>query len=280
MSEQNELSSPRAREFLEVFRRTGRSDLALFVATTEASYWEPRACKAQPDSIEEISKLSENAWWTRGFEGPQSTLVSEGFPPPRTGVADRLRTWNAEAATYTGREERRRPAKRSRGAWWSTPDPAGVCCTYGPGYGLPAVGLSFVEDDFGALEAEVVRVAEKRELKVREIFDAKDWVQLVEEFPLDVSASRSATWFDNTGIEARWFLPDYAALSETVDVIHLNTIAYLRIAGVPLKAQGGLTMLAGWNPDASYWLTDSWRRGDSETWIRSDSSSLAWSRTK
>ncbi len=43
--------------------------------------------------------------------------------------------------------------------------------------------------------------------------------------------------------------PDY-------DAVHLTAAGYLTTAGWPVPVGEARTVLAGWNPDETYWLTD------------------------
>ena len=51
-------------------------------------------------------------------------------------------------------------------------------------------------------------------------------------------------------------LPDWAAVSADYDAVHLTVLAYLSTAGRALACRGGATVLGGWEPDVTYWLTD------------------------
>ena len=51
-------------------------------------------------------------------------------------------------------------------------------------------------------------------------------------------------------------VPDWAAVVETYDAVHLTTAAYLAGATRALAVDAETaTMIAGWGPDATQWLT-------------------------
>lgn len=81
-------------------------------------------------------------------------------------------------------------------------------------------------------------------------------MDLVQSLPLEVTQTRRKTAFENTGFDIRWLIPDFAAVAQEYDGVHLTVTGYLTTAGRPLAAAGGMTMLAGWDPDATYWLAD------------------------
>ncbi|XGU20220.1 hypothetical protein ACETU7_04255 [Rhodococcus sp. 3Y1] len=45
-------------------------------------------------------------------------------------------------------------------------------------------------------------------------------------------------------------------MSADYDAVHLTMMAYLTTPGIaiPLSANSGATVLAGWDPDATFWL--------------------------
>ena len=83
------------------------------------------------------------------------------------------------------------------------------------------------------------------------------WAELVERYPLDVTRSRRDDWGRATGWVGRWLIPDYAALAADWDAVHVSVEGYLTAAGIAIPAgDGACTMLAGWDPDATWWFTD------------------------
>jgi hypothetical protein len=77
----------------------------------------------------------------------------------------------------------------------------------------------------------------------------------VARYPLEVPRSRRHDWFRATGEDDHWAIPDYAAVAAEYDGIHLSVMGYLRTAGRALGTGEPRTVLAGWSPDATWWLT-------------------------
>lgn len=139
---------------------------------------------------------------------------------------------------------------------------------------LGAVGLALVEDGLGWRLARCWPVAPQIGARVYEIRGPGQWAALVERYPLDVSRSRRHDWWRATGWAGRWLIPDYAAVAADWDAIHVFVAGYLTTAGLANPAGGGArTMLAGRDPDATWWLSDvlsltspreDWRGDDQE----------------
>jgi len=57
-----------------------------------------------------------------------------------------------------------------------------------------------------------------------------------------------------------------------VDAVHVPVAAWLGLAGraVGVPGTAAATVLAGWDPDATWWLTDVARSGDPTRWSRTD----------
>lgn len=189
--------------------------------------------------------------------------------PSLTGAVDKLAAWR----TDTLRDEEQaveRPVDvgaNVSGYWWSTPALSRLPTTTRALLEFGAAGLLFIEDGFGWRAARCIPVAPVRPARVYEIRDAQDWVELVSRYPLEVTLSRRHDWWRATGAEGQWLIPDYQAVSGDYDALHLTTCAYLAAAGVAHQVGTSLTLLAGWNPDQTYWLTDRLRpAGQPELW--------------
>jgi hypothetical protein len=100
-------------------------------------------------------------------------------------------------------------------------------------------------------------VAPQGGARVYEICGPDQWAELVGRYPLDVSKSRCHNWWRATGWAGRWLIPDYAAVAADWDAVHVSVAGYLTTAGIAIPAGGGTrTMLAGWDPDATWWIND------------------------
>jgi hypothetical protein len=58
------------------------------------------------------------------------------------------------------------------------------------------------------------------------------------------------------GWAGTWLMPDYAAVARDYDAIHLSVGGYLTTAGNALPLGEARCLLAGWDPDVTYWLAD------------------------
>lgn len=161
------------------------------------------------------------------------------------------------------RELPRDPGARVSGTWWSIPH--GLVCTVGQ---VPAA-LSLVEDSLGWEHATTVPV--RGAGRTLEIGAADDWISLCRKYPLDVTASRRHDWFRTTGRDGRWVIPDWEDVASEWDAVHLTVLGYLNGATRALEVDGQTaTVIAGWDPDNTIWLTDVAREwaGPRQTWHR------------
>jgi hypothetical protein len=135
--------------------------------------------------------------------------------------------------------------------------------------GLGAVELLLEEDSFGALAALCWPVRARMPVRVFEIDSPVHWMELVERYGVDVTGKRIAHWSLATGLDRRWVIPDWLAVAEDYEVVHLTVNGYLTTSGRALAVDtGSSTFLAGWNPDMSYWLSDVLKSAGSPTlWV-------------
>jgi hypothetical protein len=93
--------------------------------------------------------------------------------------------------------------------------------------------------------------------RIYEIDGPRSWVELVNRYPLEVTSSRRQDWFRVTGRDGRWHIPDWLAVSEDWDAVHLTVVGYLTTATRLLQtAMATGTLVTGWDPDQAWWLTD------------------------
>jgi hypothetical protein len=146
------------------------------------------------------------------------------------------------------------------GSWWSTPALAGLrrsTRTLGP---RGPVGLHLVEDALGWKSAQCWALRPASRASIFEIHSAQDWSELVQRYPLPVTRSRRHDWWRATGQDVAWTIPDYLAVAADYDGVHLSVAGYLSTAGRALRAGEAHTVLAGWDPEDTWWLTDSPQR--------------------
>jgi hypothetical protein len=216
-----------------------------------------------------VGHLPSNEEWPKSTLPYRSTAV--GLDHWRDHVLEdeaRFRTWREE-----------RPDNTIGGEWWSIPLPSAALVTSRARDGVGALELLLEEDSFGGDEARVWPVSIRRTPRVYEITNPTDWARLVDAYPLFVPESKRSDWFDTTGEYHDWFIPDWVAVADDYDAVHLTLHGYLTTPGlaIPLANNKGATVLAGWNPDATWWLNNDvahvedepalWRRCD-DHWVR------------
>lgn len=214
-------------------------------------YWQPRRVEQwaiDRRSADDPAPLPKN---------PQQTLTEWG----RKERAEEHRA---------ARELLHDPRANVSGTWWSIPH--GLVHTVGQ---VPAA-LGLVEDSLGWEYATMIPV--RGAGRTLEIGTADDWVSLCRKFPLDVTASRRHDWFRTTGRHGRWVIPDWEDVASEWDAVHLTVLGYLNGATRALHVDTQTaTVIAGWDPDSTIWLTDVAREweGPRQAWHR-DSHGDRW----
>jgi len=272
---------------------------------SHAMYWQPpqgeEALTADPAVTDVLRPVAAavaaapaTAWWTSGVDLNLLRYTSwpgqEAAPGPLvTGARERLNRWRDETLADERDAARNRPADPAApfsGRWWSTPAMAALVTTTRPLRGLGSVELVWDEDSLGPRDASVWTLAPAQPPRVWEIDGPEAWVRLVGRYPLDVTSSRRHDWYRTTGRAGAWRIPDWAAVAADWDAVHLSVGGYLTAATRPLAVGDGkaATVLAGWNPDQTWWLTDvltahpapeTWRPGQDAggpgqpAWLRS-----------
>jgi hypothetical protein len=262
---------------------------ALEDAISTAKYWQPadetdfmllrdELRAALEPTARRVERSEAAAWWWSPIALDDQHYVQwvdeyEMQPPALTDAASRLGAWRANAQ----REEERwadRPADvtaNHSGSWWSTPALVEMVTTTRARSDLAAVKLRLVEDALGWTEARVVPLRPRSAPRVFEITGRSAWARLVARYPLDVTLSRRHDWWRVTGMDERWAIPDWQAVAADFDAVHLTVAGYLTTAGTAIPVGEAFTLLAGWNPDETYWLSDileptgpmtNWRRDD------------------
>jgi hypothetical protein len=277
---------------------------ALDASVSEAMGWqephEDDRLTADP-SVEEalrpiaaaIAESPAAAWWDSPIDlsGLRCTSrYEERFPattPSLVGAADALHEWRRDEVTENEDARRNRPddpRANWSGHWWSTPSTAGVPSTTRRIASVGSVNLLWEEDSMGQRDAIVQPVHPTRTPSVYEIDEPAAWVELVRRYPLDVTWSRRHDWYRVTGRDGPWVIPDWEAVSNDWDAVHLSVLGYLRTATRALPVDHTrATMLAGWDPDQSWWLTDVLTADGevAERWTTEDADDmlLGWHRT-
>jgi hypothetical protein len=286
---------------LAVAREPASFFAALADAVTWAWYWqEPddrdrrladrRVAEQLAPVAEAVSSAPAARWWSTPMDPATQHEVVFDDPDGRSlpnapddGHAALL-AWRADTL-----EDERRAADRPddpsapySGQWWSTPALSALrCSTRSLGTTGP-VGLHLVEDAFGWSSARCWSLKLRPGVSIFEIGGADDWSELVRRYPLAVTKSRRHDWWRATGRDLEWTIPDFRAVAADYDAVHLTVAGYLSTAGRAIPAGRAHTVLAGWNPDETWWLTDSPARVDPAVrWVATgDIEPLAWTKSR
>lgn len=233
----------------------------------EALLRDPRVVAALEPVAHALAVAPASRWWWSPLDPGTQAVVrwlergrTRADRPQLTGVEVRLDRWRTATIEDEERAAAERPAAfdaRWSGSWWATPVHDDVTTTSRRLGRLPAVQLELVEDSMGWERARLAPVEVHRDRRVFEIVAASDWTELVDAYPLDVDRSRRHDWWRATGGTGPWQIPDWPAVGRDHDAVHLTVVGYLGGAGRALTTRGGQTVLAGFDPDLTYWLTDS-----------------------
>jgi hypothetical protein len=105
--------------------------------------------------------------------------------------------------------------------------------------------------------------------RIFEISRQDAWITLVQRHPIDVSDAHAPDWQHLTGRRGSWLIPNWRSVAEEFDAVHLTVSAYLTSAGQAIAVgPDAASVIAGWDPDATYWLTDSLQIvGPATNWV-------------
>lgn len=284
---------------LGAIARAGESEvlIALGESVGFARYWQEPDLEDQAladdrlrDALEQVASAAIASPGGRSLQtavdlDDQVETVTRSDDHPRftaaTSAREALESWRSHVLADESRAARERPVEVTAawsGEWWSKPWVGGstiVDTGRRASDGAP-VRLRMEEDDYGLAHALARRRRVQPRAAVLELRGPDDWRRLVERWPLEVTASRRHDCWRATGRTTRWFIPDFAAAADAYDGIHLAMAGYLLTAGRPVPVAGGHTLLAGWDPDATYWLSDlpapdpqveRWTRDPERYWV-------------
>ncbi|WP_166880140.1 hypothetical protein [Salinibacterium sp. ZJ450] len=201
--------------------------------------------------VESMDRLRQ---WTVTFAG--TTGGSSSTARTARETLDRWRSLMLVEESNASRERPADPSAMVSGPWWSIP-PSVLTRTTRSLRGRGPVGLWLVEDRFDWTAATTEQVPIPADARIYEIDGPQAWVDLCRRYPLDVTASRRHDWYRTTGRNGRWLVPDWSRVQHDHDAVHLSVGGYLATAGLALPvADDWATVLAGWDPDQTYWLRD------------------------
>jgi hypothetical protein len=245
----------------------------------------PEVADALIPVAQAFSASPATRWWSSSLAHDRQRYVQHlasdhnDDPPHLSGAAALLARWRSDTVEDERRAQDRPsdPAASWGGHWWSSPVLSSLVSTTRSLPGLGAVGLALVEDSLGWTEARCWPLAIRPGSRIYEIRGPGDWTELVARFPLDVTRSRRHDWWRATGWSGRWLVPDFTAAAADYDAVHLSVIGYLTAVGRALPVGDARTMLAGWDPDETWWLADVLSGNDSaERWVTRPDEPSGW----
>jgi hypothetical protein len=254
-----------------------RTFQALRESAWVAMYWqEPDECdqalgtphwaQALRPVAEAVAAGTGTAWWTAPVDLDDqhvAAFLDEGHgaaTPALTGAVGALSAWRSgiDEQNAAMREWRARTHSGNvSGTWWSSPIMSAIPSTMRAVARFGPALLWLVEDYLGFGRAATWPVHPARPPRVFEVTDEHAWADLVRQYPLDVSDARGPDWQRATGRAGAWLIPDWQAVAGDFDAVHLTVSGYLSAAGRDLAVSPGRgSVIAGWAPDTTYWLTD------------------------
>jgi hypothetical protein len=269
---------------------------ALAESIDAARYWQgqdaedqaleaPEVAAALMPVAQALGAAPAARWWSSPMASDCQRYVQhlasdrDDDPPHLSGAAASLARWKSDTLGDE-RAARKRPSDPEAnwsGYWWSSPVYSVLVSTTRSLPRLGAVGLALVEDSHGWTDARCWPLAPQAGSRIYEISGPEDWADLVTRYPLDLTRSRRHDWWRVTGWSGRWLVPDFAAAAADYDAVHLSVIGYLTTAGRVLPVGDARTMLAGWDPDQTWWLSDVLSgNGSAERWVTQSDEPLGW----
>lgn len=249
----------------------GRQVLAVLETVVgSAVYWqEPRDDRdrlTRPEVVAALRPIADavaahpaTAWWGEPLDRSAQTHLrywSREWEPLLDPVDARpaLRRWRDRVIETEHRLAGDPHWRSTSGAWWSDPAFAGAAWTTPglPGFG--PVRLYCTEDSLGWDHARVHPVVVDDQWHALEIDGPDAWARLVDEYPLEVTHGKRGSWWRTTGRDTRWWIPDWPAVAEDYDAVHVTVTGYLATAGWAIPTARGATVLAGWGPGHTCWL--------------------------
>ena len=254
-----------------------------------AMYWQPPDAEdtlfEDPRLIEALERVAEHvastgiiqSWMGASTQANQWMITWTGesaegqWEPGLEPAQSQLKAWNldlVEQERASKGELREKMDTLASGHWWSNP-PGGLYRSSGTFDNGAPIGMLCVEDGMGWREATVQRLQIECRKPVFHITEPGHWAQLCRRYPLEISATMRRNWFETTSRDGLWVQPDWQAVAEDYDGVHLGLGAYLAGAGEIIEVDAErASLIAGWNPDETYWFTDAVLRvGAARPWM-------------
>jgi hypothetical protein len=231
--------------------------------------WLWRLTKSMTDELRPVAEdvvaaVAPYGWWEPVERTDQRLLLWDGQPEVvgagiEALVRDGVERARAENEESSARHRPRRGQRNVGAAWWSPPSFAPLTWTTRHVPPLPSVALLPFFDTFRPFEptgARVFALEIDPSAHVYEVNGPEDWRCLVEAFPMDVTGTHDGEWRRWGDVAGPWCLPDWSAVVERYDGVHVSVGGYVASCGLALRVGDAYTMLSAWIPDATFWLRD------------------------
>ena len=218
----------------------------------------------RPAAQDVVAAVAPYGWWEPVERTDQRLLLWDGQPEVvgdgiEALVRDGVERARAENEEGLARHRPRRGQRNVGAAWWSPLSFAPLTWTTRHVPPLPSVALLPFFDTFRPFEATGARVFALEidpSAHVYEVNGPEDWRCLVEAFPMDVTGTHDGEWRRWGDVTGPWCLPDWSAVMERYDGVHVSVGSYVASCGLALPVGDAYTMLSAWVPDATFWLRD------------------------
>ncbi|MFD6894093.1 hypothetical protein ACFWB0_06020 [Rhodococcus sp. NPDC060086] len=162
------------------------------------------------------TEVARDDQWLVGWADTAETTPQE--PREQAPLTERLAKWRDRVVEQEAKAERDRPRDPKAnysGEWWSFPWEA-RCSVRSLDDGLPS-GVLFVEDSMGWKQAFARRMPVPASIEVFEIDGADAWADLCRRYPLEMTAQKRHDWYQTTGRDGRWVMPDWSGVAEAYE---------------------------------------------------------------
>ena len=213
-------------------------------------------------------------WYSPVAEATQLSVTwrDAPFADPLAAERDTLAAAILVVRENEGRAQSAAPADPAEGVleeWRSTP-PSTVPESTRAVEGHTPLRLFCYEEGFKEHAAQVRPLEVPDGLHIAEIDSAQAWAELCRRFPCTVTHTVRYSWAKTTGRDGPWVVPDWDAVANEFDGVHLQAGAYLAASGAVIEVDADrASMIAGWDADETFWFSSRVRyRRDAERWER------------
>jgi hypothetical protein len=200
-------------------------------------------------------------WWKSSIDAQKQTLirlagVDHGQCAPLSVAGKELQAGISHEVNRG--LDRRTHTRSSYQAWTSAPPTSWRSTRFVPGRPpLPSLDLIWTWEADGPVLADYWQLDVSANARMYEVGDEAAWVALVDRYPRNVSESRRGAWRNEVSSRnGDLVLPNWRGVQDDFDGVHLTTMAFLELLGVPLTTRYGTTMIDFWTPDSTVWLND------------------------